>query len=140
MTPGVTSGLLNRNGIATPNSRGIALHIPCANLCKNVHYTDRNMETNEYDEPLYDLAVSFVIDKQDASTGFLQRQFRIGYNRADCMLQLMEKNEIVSTQGIDGNRIVLFSNLDEWLEYCRAQITVEKDIDMTNVILWPGKK
>lgn len=98
------------------------------------------METNEYDEPLYDQAVSFVIDKQDASTGFLQRQFRIGYNRADCMLQLMEKNGIVSTQGIDGNRIVLFSNLDEWLEYCRAQITVENDIDMTNVILWPGKK
>lgn len=98
------------------------------------------METKEFDDPLYDQAVSFVIDKQDASTGFLQRQFRIGYNRADCMLQLMEKTGIVSTQGLDGNRIVLFSNLDEWLEYGRAQVMAEQDIDMTNVILWPVKK
>lgn len=98
------------------------------------------MESNEYDDPLYDQAVSFVIEKQDASTGFLQRQFRIGYNRADRILQLMEKKGVISTPGHDGNRIVLFSNSDEWLEYCRTKITVEKDIDMSNVILWPGKK
>ncbi|BDI50263.1 DNA translocase FtsK [Escherichia coli] len=58
-------------------------------------------------DPLFDQAVQFVIEKRKASISGVQRQFRIGYNRAARIIEQMEAQGIVSEQGHNGNREVL---------------------------------
>ena len=58
-------------------------------------------------DPLFDQAVSFVVDKRKASISGVQRQFRIGYNRAARIIEQMEAQGIVSEAGHNGNREVL---------------------------------
>ena len=65
------------------------------------------MEGDEELDPLFDQAVAFVIDKRKASISGVQRQFRIGYNRAARIVEQMEAQGIVSPQGHNGNREVL---------------------------------
>ena len=55
----------------------------------------------EYDE-LYDLAVAYVAERGKASTSMIQRQFKIGYNRAARMIEVMEREGIVGAA--DGAR------------------------------------
>ena len=55
-------------------------------------------EGQDYDageDPLYAQAVEFVIEKKGASTSSLQRRFRIGYNRAACIIDKLEERGIV---------------------------------------------
>lgn len=62
------------------------------------------------DEPLDDLfdqAVAFVLDKRRASISGVQRQFRIGYNRAARIIEQMEAQGIVSSPNNNGNRELL---------------------------------
>lgn len=58
-------------------------------------------------DPLFDQAVAFVTEKRKASISGVQRQFRIGYNRAARIVEQMEAQGIVSEQGHNGNREVL---------------------------------
>ncbi|ENF93040.1 DNA translocase FtsK [Escherichia coli] len=58
-------------------------------------------------DPLFDQAVQFVTEKRKASISGVQRQFRIGYNRAARIIEQMEAQGIVSEQGHNGNREVL---------------------------------
>ncbi|ECF4924495.1 TPA: DNA translocase FtsK [Salmonella enterica subsp. enterica serovar Vietnam] len=58
-------------------------------------------------DPLFDQAVNFVTQKRKASISGVQRQFRIGYNRAARIIEQMEAQGIVSAQGHNGNREVL---------------------------------
>ncbi|HGF1393436.1 TPA: DNA translocase FtsK [Klebsiella pneumoniae] len=58
-------------------------------------------------DPLFDQAVNFVTEKRKASISGVQRQFRIGYNRAARIIEQMEAQGIVSAQGHNGNREVL---------------------------------
>ena len=58
-------------------------------------------------DPLFDQAVQFVTEKRKASISGVQRQFRIGYNRAARIIEQMEAQGIVSAQGHNGNREVL---------------------------------
>ncbi len=58
-------------------------------------------------DPLFDQAVEFVVEKRRASISGVQRQFRIGYNRAARIIEQMEAQGIVSEQGSNGNREVL---------------------------------
>ncbi|WP_249932477.1 DNA translocase FtsK, partial [Citrobacter sp. wls831] len=58
-------------------------------------------------DPLFDQAVNFVTQKRKASISGVQRQFRIGYNRAARIIEQMEAQGIVSEQGHNGNREVL---------------------------------
>ena len=58
-------------------------------------------------DPLFDQAVSFVVEKRRASISGVQRQFRIGYNRAARIIEQMEAQGIVSEPGHNGNREVL---------------------------------
>ncbi len=55
----------------------------------------------EYDE-LYDLAVAYVVDQGKASTSMIQRQFKIGYNRAARIVEVMEMEGVVGAA--DGAR------------------------------------
>lgn len=50
------------------------------------------------EDPLYEEAYMFVIEKQKASTSLLQRQFRIGYNRASRLMDDLESNNVIGPQ------------------------------------------
>lgn len=58
-------------------------------------------------DPLYDEAAAFVLRSRRASISFVQRQFRIGYNRAARLVEAMEAAGLVSAMGINGQRDVL---------------------------------
>jgi len=58
-------------------------------------------------DPLYDEAAAFVLRTRRASISFVQRQFRIGYNRAARLVEAMEAAGLVSAMGINGQRDVL---------------------------------
>ncbi|WP_449553594.1 DNA translocase FtsK [Lelliottia amnigena] len=58
-------------------------------------------------DPLFDQAVNFITEKRKASISGVQRQFRIGYNRAARIIEQMEAQGIVSEPGHNGNREVL---------------------------------
>ncbi|HGY3715306.1 TPA: DNA translocase FtsK [Citrobacter gillenii] len=64
-------------------------------------------DSGEELDPLFDQAVNFVTQKRKASISGVQRQFRIGYNRAARIIEQMEAQGIVSEQGHNGNREVL---------------------------------
>jgi len=59
---------------------------------------------------LYDQAVSIVIREQKASTSFVQRHLKIGYNRAATIIEEMEANGVISPANHVGKRDVLISN------------------------------
>ena len=61
---------------------------------------------NESDE-LYDQAVAIVLKNRRASISLVQRNLRIGYNRAARLLEQMEQSGIVSTMQSNGNREIL---------------------------------
>jgi S-DNA-T family DNA segregation ATPase FtsK/SpoIIIE len=65
------------------------------------------LEEGEELDPLFDQAVEFVVEKRRASISGVQRQFRIGYNRAARIVEQMEAQSIVSAPGHNGNREVL---------------------------------
>ncbi|QQA74325.1 DNA translocase FtsK 4TM domain-containing protein [Pectobacterium parmentieri] len=65
------------------------------------------LDGDEELDPLFDQAVGFVVDKRRASISGVQRQFRIGYNRAARIVEQMEAQGIVSSPGHNGNREVL---------------------------------
>lgn len=64
-------------------------------------------DSGEELDALFDQAVAFVVEKRKASISGVQRQFRIGYNRAARIIEQMEAQGIVSGQGHNGNREVL---------------------------------
>jgi len=65
------------------------------------------LDTDEELDPLFDQAVAFIVEKRRASISGVQRQFRIGYNRAARIIEQMEAQGIVSSPGHNGNREVL---------------------------------
>ena len=65
------------------------------------------LDGDEELDPLFDQAVLFVVEKRRASISGVQRQFRIGYNRAARIIEQMEAQSIVSPPGHNGNREVL---------------------------------
>ena len=70
-----------------------------------------NMVDAEAD-PLYDQAVDIVVKSRRASISLVQRNLRIGYNRAARLVEQMEKAGIVTPMQSNGNREVLAPNRD----------------------------
>ena len=66
-------------------------------------YTDPELDN------LYAEAVKFVTESRIASISFVQRKFKIGYNRSSSILDAMEADGIVSVAGSNGTIIVLAS-------------------------------
>ncbi len=58
-------------------------------------------------DPLYDQAVEVVVKNRRASISLVQRNLRIGYNRAARLLEQMEQSGLVSTMSSNGNREIL---------------------------------
>ena len=61
----------------------------------------------EYDDPLYNDIVDFVIETQKASASLLQRRFKVGYNRAARIIDLLEERGIIGPQNGSKPREVL---------------------------------
>ena len=68
-----------------------------------------NANTNQQDE-IYDQAVALIARERRASTSFIQRHFKIGYNRAATIIEKMEENNVVSKPGRAGKREVLIED------------------------------
>ena len=68
-----------------------------------------NTNNNQQDE-LYDQAVALIAREKRASTSFIQRHFKIGYNRAATIIEKMEENNVVSKPGRAGKREVLIED------------------------------
>ena len=73
----------------------------------NVIEDNINKNLNQEEDELYPEAVQLVISKKRASTSFIQRHFKIGYNRAANIIEKMEQNKIVSEADKLGRREVL---------------------------------
>lgn len=58
-------------------------------------------------DPLYDDAVAYVLKSRRASISSVQRQLRIGYNRAARIIEAMEHAGLVSSMQSNGNREVI---------------------------------
>ena len=69
--------------------------------------TDSQGLGDEENDPLYDQAVEVVLKSRRASISAVQRQLRIGYNRAARLIEQMEQAGLVSSMGNNGNREVL---------------------------------
>ena len=59
------------------------------------------------DASLYDKAVAIVLRDRKVSTSYVQRQLRIGYNRAAGLIDLMEKEGVISPPNHAGKREIL---------------------------------
>ena len=75
----------------------------------NFDISSFNVNNNQQDE-LYDQAVALIARERRASTSFIQRHFKIGYNRAATIIEKMEENNVVSKPGRAGKREVLIED------------------------------
>jgi S-DNA-T family DNA segregation ATPase FtsK/SpoIIIE len=64
-------------------------------------------DSNTEVDPLYDEAVAYVLKSRRASISAVQRQLRIGYNRAARLIEAMEQAGLVSAMQNNGNREVI---------------------------------
>ncbi len=64
-------------------------------------------DVEEYDDPLYNDIVEFVVTSGKASASLLQRRFKLGYNRAARIIDLLEERGIIGPQNGSKPREVL---------------------------------
>ena len=70
-------------------------------------------DEEEYDDPLYNDIVEFVITTGKASASLLQRRFKLGYNRAARIIDLLEERGIIGPQNGSKPREVLVKLEDD---------------------------
>ena len=71
---------------------------------------DYSAENFNHNDKLYDQAVAIIAKEQKASTSFIQRHLRIGYNRAATIIEKMEADGIISKANHVGKRDVLIND------------------------------
>ena len=69
-----------------------------------------NFNNKNARDELYNEAVALVVRERRASTSFIQRHLKIGYNRAATIIEKMEDNNIVSKPGRAGKREILIED------------------------------
>ena len=70
-------------------------------------FNSNDILNNSDADELYQQAIDLVVREQKASTSFIQRHFRIGYNRAATIIEKMEENNIISKPGRAGKREII---------------------------------
>ena len=68
------------------------------------------LNQNVTEDLVYDEAVKLVLREKRASTSFIQRHLRIGYNRAATIIEKMEENNVISKPGRAGKREILIED------------------------------
>ncbi|RAI82790.1 cell division protein FtsK [Macrococcoides goetzii] len=81
-----------------------------ANYIKSLEPTEELTQKGESEDELYLEAYQFVVEKQKASASLLQRQFRIGYNRAARLIDELEANGVIGPSTGSKPRTVLIEN------------------------------
>ena len=71
------------------------MNLEVSNSDKSASQIEDMNQTEEYDDPLYNDIVEFVISTQKASASLLQRKFKIGYNKAARMIDTLEENGVI---------------------------------------------
>ncbi len=77
-----------------------------------IDFADSGSASGAEVDPLYDEAVGIVLKTRRASISAVQRQLRIGYNRAARLIEDMERAGLVSSMQSNGNREVLAPHND----------------------------
>lgn len=70
--------------------------------------SDMAMGGGEQDE-LYDQAVELIMRERKVSTSYLQRYFKIGYNRAATLVEQLEQNSVIGAPNHVGKREILIN-------------------------------
>ena len=70
-------------------------------------YDDGYESKEEYDDPLYNDIVDFAMEFGKISASLIQRKYRIGYNRAARIVDLLEERGIIGPQNGSKPREVL---------------------------------
>lgn len=91
--------------------RNIAEFLRSQNKENDYKQADANVKSDEHDE-FFDEAVDLVVSKDKASVSMLQRQFRIGYNRASKLMDELEAAKIVGPEDGSKPREVLIREYD----------------------------
>jgi len=71
------------------------------------------VDINGKDDELYQDAVDIVRGYDKAAISFLQRELRIGYNRAARLMTALEANKVVTPFGLDGTRTVIYDDIEQ---------------------------
>ncbi len=74
------------------------------------NFNNLTSKYNKQEDELYDQAVTLIARERRASTSFIQRHFKIGYNRAATIIEKMEENNVISKPGRAGKREVLIED------------------------------
>lgn len=81
-------------------------------MIEKITQVAKNTDTDEETDEFFDKAVDLVVEKEKASVSMLQRQFRIGYNRAARLMEDLEKRGIVGPEDGSKPRKVLITKAD----------------------------
>ncbi len=73
----------------------VMMNLNSVNSDKSASQVEDMNQQEEYDDPLYNEIVEFVISTQKASASLLQRKFKLGYNRAARIVDLLEERGII---------------------------------------------
>ena len=79
-------------------------------MIDNITSSGKEIEMSEDADEYFDQAVEFVIAKEKASSSMLQRQFRIGYNRAARLIEDLEAKGIIGPEDGSKPRKVLMTS------------------------------
>lgn len=74
---------------------------------KSVPDDDGYASAEEYDDPIYNEVVDFAVSTGKISASLIQRKFRLGYNRAARIIDLLEERGIIGPQNGSKPREVL---------------------------------
>ena len=99
-------------------------------------YDDGYESKEEYDDPLYNDIVDFAMEFGKISASLIQRKYRIGYNRAARIVDLLEERGIIGPQNGSKPREVLVkkeTNTEE--EQCKTK-KYQKKVDISLKILY----
>ena len=83
------------------------------NIEKREEKASLDKDDVDNDDPLYNEIVEFVIMTGKASASLLQRKFKLGYNRAARIIDLLEERGIIGPQNGSKPREVLVSLDDD---------------------------
>ncbi len=89
------------------SSQDFTSSLPSYDEVTETHVVGENMDKEEYDDPLYDQVVEFAVQTGKISASLLQRRFKVGYNRAARIVDLLEERGIVGAQNGSKPREVL---------------------------------
>lgn len=90
------------------------MNLKLENTEKSASQREDMEQEEDYDDPLYNEIVEFVVETQKASASLLQRRFKLGYNRAARIIDLLEERGIIGpTRGSKPREVLIQFDRDD---------------------------